>query len=257
MKHHFITTENHQRLAAAVAYMNQRGSLSSPLCLVHGEPGVGKTRNISNYGAESKAVLINGHVGMSLDGLIWTISKQLGVRHRNNRTAEMEEQVFALRGTGSPLIFDEAQFGLLMRWKKIESAGIEYVRQLGESAGTIALLVCHNSEVARFSNSAHIRTRIAHRVEMLGANEEDTVRFVEELAEVAIGKGVGELVYQQTGGKYRLVENAISTLERIAKLNKQKQIELANVSNMILVVDHEEGLIPKIALKSKNSSVNK
>jgi len=254
MKHHFVKTENHKQLTAGVAFMNERGSLSSPLCLVHGEPGVGKTRNISNYGATNNAVLILGHVGMNLDGLVWTISKQLGVKHETNRTAEMGKQIDALRNMGSPLIFDEAQFGLSMRWKKVEAAGIEYVRQLGETAGVIALLVCHNSEVARFSNSAHIRTRIAHRVELHGANEADTVNFVKELADVAIGVGVGELVYRQTGGKYRLIENAISALERFAKLKQLMQIELNDVSNMTLVIDHEEGLIPKLVSTAKKSS---
>ena len=256
MKHHFVKTENHRRLAAGVAFMNERGSLSSPLCLVHGEPGVGKTRNISNYGAEYKAVFVKGHVGMSLDGLVWTISKQLGIRHRNNRTAEMDEQINALRGMRSPLIFDEAQFGLSMKWKKVDAAGIEYVRQLSESAGVFALLVCHDSEVPRFSNSAHIRTRIAHRIELLEATQADTEKFVDELADVDIGKGVGELVYQQTRGKYRLIENAIATLERIAAIKNQNRIELEHVINVTLVVDHEDGLIPKVAPVSKSSGKN-
>jgi len=253
MKHHFVKTENHHLLAAAIAFMEERGSLSAPLCLIHGDPGVGKTRNICNYGAENSAVLIKGHVGMNLDGVVWGISKQLGVKHRKNRSEELEDQIAALRSLGTPMIFDEAQFGLSMRWKKIESAGIEYVRHLGEMARISVLLACHNSEVARFSDSAHIRTRISHRVELHGANEADTERFVQELADVTIGEGVGALVYKQTGGKYRLIENAISTLERIAKVKQCNRIELADVSNMTLVVDHEDGLIQKIAPTAKKS----
>lgn len=247
MKHHFVKTENHKRLAMAVDFMEERGSLSSPLCLLHGDPGVGKTRNISHYGAESGAVLVKGHVGMNLDGLIWSISKQIGVKHKNNRSAEMDEQVSALRGEPRPVIFDEAQFGLSMRWQRVDAAGIEYLRQLGESAGVFVILVCHNSEVQRFSDSAHIRTRIAHRVELFNAVVADTVNFVNSLCDVPVGEGVGELVHKQTGGKYRLVENAIASLERVAAIKALKRVELADLANMTLVIDHEQGLVPRIA----------
>lgn len=81
MKHHFVKTDNHQRLMAAVRFMEERGSLSSPLCLIHGDPGVGKTRNISQWGAESSAVLVKGHVGMNLDSLYWSISHPFWQTH--------------------------------------------------------------------------------------------------------------------------------------------------------------------------------
>lgn len=249
MKHHFVKTENHQRLMAGVRFMEDRGSLSSPLCLVHGDPGVGKTRNISQYGAESSAVLVKGHVGMNLDGLYWSISQQLGIKSARNRTAEMQQQVNALRALGSPIIFDEAQFGLTMTCKKVDAAGIEHLRQLGESAGIFVLLVCHESEVPRFSCSRHIETRIAHRIELKNASTADTVQFVRELAEVGIGDGVGELVFKQTGGRFRLVENAIACLERIAKVKNLNHLTLEDIGKTKLVVDHEQGLVPKIAPK--------
>ncbi len=255
MKQHFVKTENHKRLMAALSFMEERGSQSACLCLLHGEPGVGKTRNISHWGAATGAVLIKGHVGMNLDGLIWSISQQLGLKHKSNRSAEMADQIAALKAAGHRVVFDEAQFGLSMRWQRIEAAGIEYLRTLGESAGTFVLLVCHKSEVARFSESAHIRTRISHQAEMHNAGIADTIAFVRELAEVDIGDGVGELVHQQTGGKFRLIENAITSLERIAKVKSLARVEVADVGNVTLVVDHEQGLIPKIAARSHSRGV--
>lgn len=247
MKQHFVKTENHARLMAAVSFMEERGSASACLCLLHGEPGVGKTRNISHWGAATGAILVKGHVGMNLDGLIWSISQQLGIRHRGNRSAEMVDQIAAIKAAGHRIVFDEAQFGLSMRWQRTDAAGIEYLRTLGESANTFVLLVCHKSEVARFSDSAHIRTRISHQAEMHNAGLADTVAFIRELAEVEIGEGVGELVHKQTGGKFRLIENAITSLERIAARKNQRRIEVADIANITLVVDHEQALVPKIA----------
>jgi len=141
MKHHFVKTENHARLTAAVRFMEERGSPSACLCLLHGAPGVGKTRNISHWGAGNGAVLIKGHVGMSLSGLRWAISEKLGVRHRNNGTAEIEEQIAALKEGAVPLVFDEAQFGLAMRQGSVRAAGIEYLRDIAERAGSYSITV--------------------------------------------------------------------------------------------------------------------
>lgn len=249
MKHHFVRTDNHGRLAAAVAFMEERGSASSCLMLLHGEPGVGKTRNISHWGAAKGAVLVKGHVGMNLDGLRWAISEKLGVRHRNNRSAEMEDQIAAIRESGTPIVFDEAQFGLAMRCQNIPAAGIEYLRDVAERGNTYVVLVCHNSEVRRFSDSAHIRTRIAHRVELFNAAGSDTASFVQALCEVPVTPAVCEIVHKQTDGKFRLVENAIAALERIARVKGIDQIDGPDVANVTLVVDHELTLVPKVAPK--------
>jgi hypothetical protein len=251
MKHHFVKTENHARLAAAVRFMEERGSPSACLCLLHGAPGVGKTRNISHWGAGNGAVLIKGHVGMSLSGLRWAISEKLGVRHRNNGTAEIEEQIAALKEGAVPLVFDEAQFGLAMRQGSVRAAGIEYLRDIAERAGSYALLVCHNSEVAGFSESQHIRTRIAHRGELYDAGEADTAAFVRYLCEVPVAAEVAQIVHRQTGGKFRLVENAIAALERIGAIKGLARLEAADVGHVTLVVDHEKGLVPKVAAKKK------
>lgn len=250
MKHHFVRTANHGRLAAAVAFMEERGSASSCLMLLHGDPGVGKTRNISHWGAQRGAVLIKGHVGMNLDGLRWAISEKLGVKHRANRSAEMEDQIAAIREHATPIVFDEAQFGLAMRCQSVLAAGIEYLRDVAERGNTYVVLVCHNSEVRRFSDSAHIRTRIAHRQELFNAGDIDTAAFVSALCEVPVSPAICELVHKQTEGKFRLVENAIAALERIARVKGLKSIDAADVGNVTLVVDHELTLVPKVAPKT-------
>lgn len=249
MKHHFVKTENHARLMAAVRFMEERGSLTSCLALVHGDPGVGKTRNIGHWGAANGAVLIKGHVGMNLDGLRWAISEKLGIKHRTNRSAEMEEQIATLKAGGQPIVFDEAQFGLDMRYASVPAAGIEYLRDIAERGGTYALLICHNSEVRRFSESAHIRTRIAYRGELFNAGEDDTASFVNDLCEVPVSGDVAATVHRQTAGKFRLVENAIAALERIAKVKGLARIEQADIGNVTLVVDHEQSLVPKVSGK--------
>ena len=156
-----------------------------------------------------------------------------------------------LLNTMEPLVFDEAQFGLAMRQGSVRAAGIEYLRDIAERAGSYALLVCHNSEVAGFSESQHIRTRIAHRGELYDAGEADTAAFVRYLCEVPVAAEVAQIVHRQTGGKFRLVENAIAALERIGAIKGLARLEAADVGHVTLVVDHEKGLVPKVAAKKK------
>lgn len=254
MKHHFVKTENYQRLLDGVAYMEGRGSLTTPLCLLHGEPAVGKTRNVSKLGPDLPAVSIKGHVGMNLDGLIWSVSQGLGIKHLSNRTAEMAAQVAALQRDRTKLIFDEAQFGLAMKHAGKPAAGIEYLRHIAESGNTYAILICHQSEVSGFSESKHIRTRIGHRIEMFDASAADTSAFVHELCEVPVDEEVAAIVHKQTSGKYRLIENAVATLEQIAKMKGLDRLAGADVSKNRLVVDHEEGLVPKAVKQAKQGS---
>lgn len=245
MKHHFVKTENYTRLLDGINYMDQRGSATTCLLLIEGDPGVGKTRNISKLGPDLPAVMIKGHVGMNLDGLIWSVSQGLGIKHHSNRTVEIHAQVAALAQSGTRIVFDEAQFGLFMRHCGRSGAGIEYLRDLCERGKTYGVLICHTSEVAGFSDSQHIRTRIGHRIRMFDASPADTSTFVRQLCEVALDDDVAAVVHGQTQGKYRLIENAIGALERIARVRELDRLSAADLRGLPLVVDHEANLVPK------------
>ena len=251
MKHHFVKTENYKTLLDGVEYMENRGSSPTCLALLHGEPGVGKTRNISKLGPDLPAVLIKGHVGMNLDGLIWSVSQGLGIKHYTNRSAEMQAQVAALAASQTRLVFDEAQFGLYMKHAGKPGAGIEYLRDIAERGNTYAILICHASEKASFSDSKHIRTRIGHQIEMVDASPADTAAFISELCEVAVDEEVAAIVHRQTSGKYRLVENAIGTLEKMARMKGLERLAAADVRGIRLVVNHEEGLVSKAVKPTK------
>ncbi len=245
MKHHFVKTENFTRLLDGIHYMEHRGSATTCLLLIEGDPGVGKTRNISKLGPDLPAVMIKGHVGMNLDGLIWSVSQGLGIKHHSNRTVEIHAQVAALAMSGTRVVFDEAQFGLYMKHAGRMGAGIEYLRDICERGNTYSVLICHTSEVAGFSESQHIRTRIGHRIRMFDASPQDTLAFVRQLCEVPIDDDVAAIVHAQTQGKYRLIENAISALEMMASVRKIERLSAADLRGLPLVVDHEANLVPK------------
>ena len=189
---------------------------------------------------------------MTLDGLIWAVSQGLGIKHYPNRTAELQAQVEALASTRMRLVLDEAQFGLYMRHAGHFGAGIEYLRDIAERGNTYVILICHASEKANFYDSKHIRTRIGHQVEMVDASLADTAAFVRELCDVPVDDEVAAIVHRQTSGKYRLVENAIGTLEQMARMKGVDRLCAADIKGTRLVVDHEEGLIPRAIRPDKS-----
>lgn len=191
-------------------------------------------------------VLVKGHVGMSLSGLRWKVSEQLGLKHRGNATAEVDAQIAALREHGTPIVFDEAQYGLAMKNGPVKQAGIEYLRDLAERAQTYVLLVVHESEVRGFSETAHIRTRIACRCRMTEASEADTARFVAECCEVPIESDLAGVLHKQSQGRYRLLENAVAVVEALAKNRGLAKVCAADLAGLQLVVDHEAALVPRI-----------
>lgn len=233
----------------AVSFMENKGSDSACLMNLNGDPGVGKSREVDHYGARNSAIFIRGHVGMTLSGLRWELSHALGLPSFRNSSQEMHAQIAALSEGRHPIIFDEAQFGLSMRQSGTAAAGIEYLRLIGEAAKTFVILVCHTSELAGFARHAHIATRISYNCKLTHADAADTAKFVSELCDFAIDDDVAQIVHEQSGGRFRLIENAISTLELIGNSKGLSRITSNDLldskgKRLRLVVDHEKALLP-------------
>lgn len=256
MKKKYVKTKNQERLTAGVWTMENKGSDSACLMFLNGDPGVGKTREVDHWGAKNGAVFIRGHVGMTLTGLRWSLSHQLGLPKFRNSSEEMQAQIAALAEGRHTIIFDEAQFGLSMRQQGAAAAGIEYLRLIGEAARIFVILVCHSSETAGFTRHAHISTRISYNCKLYHADLEDTTKFINELCDVSVDDAVAKVVFEQSGGRFRLVENAISNLDLLAAGKglaalAYPDILATNGKPIRLVVDHEKSMIPGCADERK------
>lgn len=233
MKHHYVETSNHTRFMAGVQAVENRGSPEACILLLTGEPGTGKTAAVHRFGSDRMAVLLEGIPGMTLGYLRDYLADQTGVhgKSRYHQHAGFEEY---LRETQAPLILDEAQHGLPEKGQVIE-----YLRRLAEKAGVLLVLVCHTSEQHRFSEDrlAHIATRISDVTQLRPASLEDCALYLRQLCEVRVDDGIVRQVHEQSRGRYRLLANAVRSIEGIAARKKVDALTEADCRGFRLCED--------------------
>ena len=241
MKHRFVKTSNHRRFMASVTMLRNRGAQERCILAMKGMPGVGKTREVDNWGSAVDAVFIEGIPGMSLRYIKDALKAESGVRERGG-FAEFAALVDFFRndaGQPRPIILDECQHGFPHK-----AECIEYLRRLAEKAGTILVLVCHTSESYLLNKYDHIRTRIGCVCELLPPSLEDVAVFAQEQCEVTLDAEVIAEVHKQSGARYRLVADALAILERIAERLGKDALTIEDVKGIALCQDWEKMLRP-------------
>lgn len=242
MKHRFVKTSNHRRFMASVTMLRNRGAQERCILAMKGMPGVGKTREVDNWGSSVDAVFIEGVPGMTLRYLKDALKAETGVREHAS-FAEFAALVDFFRndsGQPRPIILDECQHGFPHK-----AECIEYLRRLAEKAGTILVLVCHTSESYLLNKYDHIRTRIGCVCELLPPTIEDVEVFAQEQCEVKLDAKLIAEVHKQSGARYRLVADALAILERIAERLKKDALAIEDVKGIVLCQDWEKALRPE------------
>ena len=238
MKYHYVRTSNHLLFMAMLEGIETRAPNEARIMLLAGEPGTGKSRCVDNVGAERNAIHIEGIPGMTVSYLRDLLAYELGCSGGTKFLQHKAiNEAFAVRRP--TVILDEAQHGLE---KKADC--IEFLRRICEQAGSVLILVCHNSEKHRFGEHklAHIATRISALVDFIPATLADTVLYLSELCEVTVDVDVAKQVLAQSRGRYRLISVACRILEDIAKAKGKDHLDMNDVKGMMLCEDAMKSL---------------
>jgi len=233
MRQHYVKTSNHQRFMDGIAAVENRGAREACILRLTGAPGTGKTTTVDHWAAKSNAVLIDGVPGMGITFVRDYLADQTGIKEPRRFTQD-KAFVDYFKRSGFPIILDEAQHGLP---NKAEC--IEYLRRIGERAGTILVLVAHTSEAHRFGEDrlAHIATRISAAPELRPASVEDVATYLAELCDVKVDAEIARLVHGQSRGRYRLMANAGRMLEALAARKGTASLTAADVKGVTLCED--------------------
>ena len=232
MQRQFIKTENYARFTSAITAVEQRGAKEAGMLLVHGQPGYGKSAIIENWAINNSAIFLRANVDWTPKYFLIELAKIM-----KKPTQGTAEQLFArllaeISATEIPIVIDEAENTL-----NNGAAVLEKVRDFSDRAESIVVLVGMADIKRRIARHQQISSRIAQVVEFLPATQNDVAAACKQMAEVDIAVDLVAEIYRQTGGRMRLVLNAISEVERSAKLNGLSDISLADIGKKSLVYD--------------------
>lgn len=237
MKKQYVKTSNWSLFTNAVRAIENTGSKEAQIMLLDGDPGCGKTAAVDRFGSEQNAIYLQGMPGMSVAFTTDYLADRLGVNE--GRSYQKYAAILAkLADHKCPIILDEAQHAAEGKAKPLE-----YLRRVSEQAGVMLVLVCHTRERTKFTETkmAHINTRITANPTFKPATTDDCALYLKELCEVAVDDDIVKKVLAQSKGRYRLINNAIKTLEAFANVKQLQLITAADIKDMRLCEDVARG----------------
>lgn len=219
MRKLYVKTSNWTVFEAAVQAVEDSGSDEARIMLLTSDPGCGKTAAVDRFGSDVNAIYLQGMPGMTVTFTTDYLADRLGVKE--SRSYDKFNGILSkLADNHTPIILDEAQHAAEGKAKPLE-----YLRRVSEQAGVMLILVCHTREKNLFTEHkmAHINTRITAKPEFRPADIEDAYAYMNALCEVGFDEEVVKRVLDQSRGRYRIINNAIKTIERLAKV---KQVDV-------------------------------
>lgn len=232
MKQVFVKTENAKRFRTEIVMLEKRGALEAGWLLVTGRPGEGKTKTLHNWAAEVGAVMLTAQANWTVTRMMEELAAKLGIEPVRGYQAKVAETIGA---EDMPIIVDEAQFAL-----HDSAACMEVLRGITDKSGTMLVAVTMDHEVPRFNRREQIGSRFFRKCQFHESTLADVAAACEQLAEgVSIGADLVERIHRETGGRMRLVLNAISRVEQLAHHMKVATIGADAVAGIALCEDFQ------------------
>jgi DNA transposition AAA+ family ATPase len=232
MKQVFVKTENAKRFRSEIVMLEKRGALEAGWLLVTGRPGEGKTKTLHNWAAEVGAVMLTAQANWTVTRMMEELAAKLGIEPVRGYQAKVAETIGA---EDMPIIVDEAQFAL-----HDSAACMEVLRGITDKSGTMLVAVTMDHEVPRFNRREQIGSRFFRKCQFHESTLADVAAACEQLAEgVSIDADLVERIHRETGGRMRLVLNAISRVEQLAHHMKVATIGADAVAGIALCEDFQ------------------
>lgn len=228
MKKEFVQTENYRRFMTAVRQKAQRGAAESNLVVVRGRAGDGKTCTMHHYAATNRAVMLTANPSWTVRRMMVELAAALSIP-----TAGAWENAVAsaIAADEIPMIVDEAGFALANN-----AACIERLRSITDKSGTLLVLVVMERDMVRL----HQHDQITSRATLCGfaaSTLADVRAACTQLAEVQIADDLAERIHRDTGGRMRLVLEAINIVEALTLAAGKAAVALADVKGLALCDD--------------------
>ena len=230
MKRLFVKTENARRFRTGIAMLESRGAAESGLMLVSGRPGEGKTTTVMNWAAEVGAAQLTAYPNWTPGCAMRELAAALSVPVERGYEARVGELIAEHE---IPIIVDEAGYALAKN-----ASALERLRAITDKSGTVMVMVMMEQHYATLSRIGQLASRITWSVEFKPSGLPDVAAACAQLAEgVTFADDLIARIHHETGARMRLVMQAISRCEAVARHNGQNTISLADMKGAPLCED--------------------
>jgi len=232
MRKQFVATENYSRFTAGIQAVEQRGAAEAGMMLVHGAPGFGKSHIVGHWAIESRAVFLRANVDWTPKYFLVELAKTLRVDPSGTAQQLFSRLLERVVAAQTPIVIDEAEFTL-----HNGAAALEKVRDLSDRAEVTVVLIGMERIQQSIARHKQIASRIAQVVEFAASSLADTEQACRQLAEVSMSPALMAEVHRISGGRMREVLNVIAAVERIAAINGQSDVDVADLGGAALAFD--------------------
>ena len=224
MKNVFARTSNVERLLSAMAALRQRGATEASWVLLTGLPGLGKTELVEWWALHHDALYLRAKSAWTPKASLVELAERLGIAPART-TQDLFAQILSVLGrTPTPLVVDEIEHCL--RDAKV----LEVFRDLSDLTEIPVVIVGMDAVRTQIQRFEQISSRIHQVVDFLPATPED-VRIMAEAMLDPIMPWHPEMIakiHAESEGRYRLIMDALSEIEREAKRNNDREVRASD-----------------------------
>ena len=226
----FASTENYQRLLAAVARVEDRAAREAGLILVTGPAGFGKTSSVRRFAVQQGALYLRAKTFWTPRVFLAELVDKLGGQPRYRREDLFAQAIDMLSSdVPQPIVIDEAEH-LARDFHALEAA-----RDISDTLENVVLLAGMDRLQARVAQFPQVYSRVAEAVEFQPASLEDVHKLAEALCEVGIAEDLVQRIHAESQGRVRLILNALGRAESHGLTNKLEQVSVGNLNGRPLI----------------------
>jgi len=217
MRNVFTRTSNVVRFAEAMARLQKRGKGIPGMALVYGEPGLGKTKTVLWFLAQTDAVFIRAKALMTGTWLLQEIVAELGEAPAGHSAKLFRQCTTLLMDRPRTIFIDEVDY------LTSNSRVIETLRDIYDQTETPIVFVGMGHAERSLMRFKHLYDRFSEVVRFENFSKDDVKTIARDMCEVALNDDAVDYIHEQ-GARFRSITRHLYTAEHIARTNSLKEI---------------------------------
>ncbi|MBF0168761.1 MAG: ATP-binding protein [Alphaproteobacteria bacterium] len=244
MKPVFVHTANTAKFLAAYSALERRGAAESCLMVIHGKPGVRKSKTVKWFATQNGCPVLTGNIEWKPASFLRALLTELQVTPAYSFERMFQQALLALAAKAEKnaleklpyfVVIDEAEY--ISRNLRI----METIRALSDALEIPFLLVGMERIKQNIQLFEMAESRAGQYVEFLPESLADTAKLMREVCEVEIADDLVGFVHKHAKGLIRETMDAIAVIESHGKRQRGKPVTMVDVEGLTLFNSRKGG----------------